>query len=211
MGIGERIRSKMDEKGIKGAELGRRVGVSRQAVYKWLSGESRAPRPDVLLRLASELDTTPGFLVNGRTPRAVLPDKSGPQENEVLVDVLDRKPTGASERKLPVSWRILEELQITADQCLVHIVRGDAMSTTLEDNDQVLIDTTDTEVIDGKVYAIEMAGSVRIKRLKTRYDGALVVMSDNKAFEDEAIPRDIVKEQVKVWGKVRHRTGLGGF
>jgi len=51
----ENIKAAMDKAGLSPAEISTKLGVSREAVSKWLSGRS-LPRPDKLLKMALALD-----------------------------------------------------------------------------------------------------------------------------------------------------------
>jgi len=65
MGLPERLRKAMNDKGINGAELGRRIGLERQAVYNWLSGRAE-PTQENLRNLAVILDVEQEWLSSGR-------------------------------------------------------------------------------------------------------------------------------------------------
>ncbi|OHV12977.1 S24 family peptidase [Kushneria phosphatilytica] len=72
-------------------------------------------------------------------------------------------------------------------------VKGASMSPTLPDGASVTIDTRHNEVDDGKVYAIGYGDEVKIKRLYKRFDGSLILRSDNPdktAHPDEIIQGD---------------------
>lgn len=63
MTLGERIREQRKAKGMSQEMVAGRLGVSRQAVAKWESGQS-APSAENLHRLAELLDTTAGGLLD---------------------------------------------------------------------------------------------------------------------------------------------------
>lgn len=60
MMIGERVAQRLKVLGISQAELGRRIGISQQAIGKLVNGGSRATTH--IARIARELGTTPAFL-----------------------------------------------------------------------------------------------------------------------------------------------------
>lgn len=85
-------------------------------------------------------------------------------------------------------------------------VRGDSMLPYLMDGDVVLIDTGQTSLTDGEVYAVRFGDDVRIKRLFRRIDGGVLLKSDNPAFPEEAIqPADL--ERLHLLGLVLWRSG----
>lgn len=67
--LGRRVQQLRKAKGFSQEELADRVGVSRQAVSKWESGQT-APDLERLLALGAQLDTTTDYLLKGEHPAA---------------------------------------------------------------------------------------------------------------------------------------------
>ena len=67
--LGRRVQQLRKAKGLSQEELADRVGVSRQAVSKWESGQT-APDLERLLALGAQLDTTTDYLLTGQHPAA---------------------------------------------------------------------------------------------------------------------------------------------
>ena len=65
--LGQRIQQLRKAKGFSQEELADRVGVSRQAVSKWESGQT-APDLERLLAVSGQLDTTTDYLLTGQHP-----------------------------------------------------------------------------------------------------------------------------------------------
>lgn len=63
--MGDRIKQLLLAQGISQAELGRRVGVTRAAVQKWISGDTANMENAALLLTARELHTDAAYLVWG--------------------------------------------------------------------------------------------------------------------------------------------------
>lgn len=85
-------------------------------------------------------------------------------------------------------------------------VSGDSMEDYLQDGDAVLIDLGQVAVQDGQVYAIRYGDELRIKRLSRRFDGGLLIRSDNKRYEEESLsPQDA--EHIQVLGRCLWRGG----
>lgn len=86
-------------------------------------------------------------------------------------------------------------------------VSGDSMEPYLEDNDSVLIDMGQTTVHENKVYAIEYAGEVRVKRLSRSFNGGLRIKSDNaRDYPEESLTPEQA-EHLRILGKVIWRAG----
>jgi phage repressor protein C with HTH and peptisase S24 domain len=82
------------------------------------------------------------------------------------------------------------------------------MEPTIHDGDSLLVDTSQTTVQDGKVYALWYDGGERVKRLFRLPGGGLRIVSDNPRFPTvEVQPSEI--EHVRVIGRVVHRSGTG--
>lgn len=62
LGIGLKIRAKREELNITQAELGKRIGVSRNAIWKVENGDDNMT-PERVEKFARALNTTPAYLV----------------------------------------------------------------------------------------------------------------------------------------------------
>ena len=63
--LSERIRRAMERKGMRPAELARRVGISRASVSDWMSGKTKSLDGENLLRAAEALSVSPRWLQTG--------------------------------------------------------------------------------------------------------------------------------------------------
>lgn len=77
---------------------------------------------------------------------------------------------------------------------------GDSMTPTLLSNDEVLIDTTQNQLLHSdRIYAASINGGAAIKRLRPIEGGKRVlVISDNKTIE----PYPVDAREVAIWGRV---------
>lgn len=77
---------------------------------------------------------------------------------------------------------------------------GDSMSPTILPNDEVLIDTTQNQLLHSdRVYAASINGGAAIKRLRPIEGGRrILIISDNKTIE----PYPVDAEEVRIWGRV---------
>jgi phage repressor protein C with HTH and peptisase S24 domain len=78
---------------------------------------------------------------------------------------------------------------------------GTSMEPTISDGDPLLVDLSDTGRSDG-IFVVGRDGGVLVKRLQWRSDGSLMMISDNKAYEPEILPRDDA-EDLRLIGRVR--------
>lgn len=90
---------------------------------------------------------------------------------------------------------------ISERQSVLMDVRGDSMEPTLKDGDTVLIDQSEKEILDGRIYVVTLGDELRVKRVQKGWDG-IVLTSDNSRYSDIHIAaRDL--EAFKVHGRVR--------
>ena len=85
-------------------------------------------------------------------------------------------------------------------------VQGPSMEPMLQDGDVVLVDLGQKDVIDHEVYAIAYGDELRIKRLSKRFDGGLLIRSDNTRFPEEVLRNDDL-QHVRVLGRMIWRGG----
>jgi transcriptional regulator with XRE-family HTH domain len=63
MTIGERLKSKREQLGIGQTDLAKRVGVTKQTLYKYENGIVTNIPSDVIERLAEELNCSPSYIM----------------------------------------------------------------------------------------------------------------------------------------------------
>ena len=93
-------------------------------------------------------------------------------------------------------------------------VHGDSMETTLYSEDSILVNLDENDpnsLLDGKIYAIRYGNELRVKRLFRKFDGTIVLHSDNPAYKEDEIPPDAPPEQFSIIGRVRDKSGKGGL
>lgn len=78
-------------------------------------------------------------------------------------------------------------------------VSGDSMLPTLKDGDIVILDLSDTEIKDGKIYVACIEYGCIIKRLKTTING-IEIYSDNPEYNREIASLD----KIRTIGRVIH-------
>lgn len=106
--------------------------------------------------------------------------------------------------KDPLSFRAswFKKKGLHPEACKALYVRGRSMEPKLEDWDTVLIDTLDTELIDGEIYAVTYKGQFYIKTLERQGDGILL-KSENPEHQSIVVPEEeLGRLQVlgrKVW------------
>lgn len=115
-------------------------------------------------------------------------------------------------RSTPLAFRAswVREKRLKPSKLAAMTATGNSMEPGIFDGDSLVVDTAQTEVIDGKVYALWYDGGERVKRLYRLPGGGLRIKSDNPDHPPiEVLPGNL--EHVRILGRVVHRSGDGGL
>lgn len=102
--------------------------------------------------------------------------------------------------------------RLRPNKLAVMYAAGNSMEPRIHDGDALLVDTSDTAVRDGGVYALWYEGGERVKRLYRRPSGGLIVRSDNNqaGFPDFTLSAEEAGA-VRIIGRVVLISGGGGL
>ena len=78
---------------------------------------------------------------------------------------------------------------------------GDSMEPTLHPGDMILLDRSVEKIQSNSIYAIQVNGTLLVKRIQKRIDGSVIIKSDNAAYETETISSDAA-DALKIVGRV---------
>jgi phage repressor protein C with HTH and peptisase S24 domain len=176
------------------AELARSVGVSDNAIYKWLAGRGQ-PSVANLVALARAAHVSLEWLATGQEPP---PDGRATSRASEHGDYLFVPRYGArltsskgaaisSEQIIDylafrIDW-VRDRLRVDPRNLLLVEARGDSMAPTLKDADLLLVDVSEPRFHDDAIYLLRHNGDLAVKRLQRGFDGKLVIRSDNRAYE----------------------------
>ena len=96
-------------------------------------------------------------------------------------------------------WMGIEH--VSEKQSVLMDVRGDSMEPLLKDGDTILVDQSDTQVMDGRIYVVTLGDELRVKRLQKSLKG-YVLRSENPRYADITIDGSDL-EAFRVHGRVR--------
>jgi len=200
--FGTRLRLIMQQFGSV-ADLARAVGVSDNAIYKWVTGRGK-PGMLSLVNLAKAAGVSVEWLATGKgqplkgkseqpaapAAKAVAPATTpgaAAETGSQGVDYLDFKP----------DW-LKRTLNADAkDLALIEAV-GDSMAPTIDEGDLVLADLRETRFKSDGVYVLNNGDDLSIKRIQRELDGKLTIRSDNPAYK----PVTVAPESVSLIGRV---------
>ncbi|GIU15677.1 transcriptional regulator [Shewanella sp. c952] len=199
------------------------IGVTKATISLWESG-STSPKGENLHALAKALGCTPEYLLYGvKAPRVEKnADWAGefePWDNGSLLgadevevpfymEVELAAGQGISEAieykgpKLRFAKSTLKRQNVDTDNAACVKVSGNSMEPVLPHGSTVGIDTAAIDIIDGKMYAINHDGMLRVKMLYKLPGNGLRLRSYNiDEYPDERYEADSIKH-IKVIGKV---------
>lgn len=171
------------------------LGMGASAVSNWrTSGKLSAPAE----RLARQILHERGY--NEKTPSGftLIP----------LYDVQASAGGGA----LVGEEQVIDQLAFKEDW-IRHVLRvnpkdlalisttGDSMEPTLHPGDIIMLDRSVRSITNNAVYAIQVNGTLMVKRIQRMVDGRVIIRSDNVIYEAETISSDLV-EGLKIVGRV---------
>ena len=207
--LSSRLMSAMESKKINQSQLARILNVKPQTIQSICSGKTRQPRN--LDKIAIALGVTHSWLLTGNGEDSsddehvnVFDTKhSGVDDNSYSNQAHMACNTGIAEQPsieavapyfakervhnlyFDASW--LAKMQLDVKQ-LVFVINADiAMSPIIAHNSQVLINTADTDIENGKIYAFLINNKLFIRRLTLDVNYNLVLSAENPAYLTEKI------------------------
>ncbi|WP_445535155.1 XRE family transcriptional regulator [Acinetobacter sp. G18] len=108
--------------------------------------------------------------------------------------------------KIPFPTSFFKEKRVPQECMRIIKAKGDSMTDYIKDGDLVGIDISQTEVIDGEIYAVYFAGEGMIKQIFKEADGSLILHSLNEKFRDRRVTEENGKN-FKVMGRQFWRAG----
>lgn len=220
----DRVLAKMKELNLQHKDLIAATGASKGTVTNWISGVNN-PTGSRLLLLAKALKTTPEWLLTGKgsdsfdvhqilEPVAVTDEL---RDQFIWIDVVEASfscGTGESiefhfdaiNGKIPFPPSFLKDKNVTESSMKIIKAKGDSMADFIKDGDLVGINLSQTEIIDGEIYAVYLAGEGMIKQIFKEADGSLVLHSLNDKYRDKLVTEENGRN-FKVIGRQIWRAG----
>lgn len=219
----ERLYALRAEKRLSQAKLAKLAGVPQSTIAQIESGRTKSTSK--IIELAEALGTTPNYLLNGIADLKTPPSHSGVSSysgyesinKEVYVTIpyydLSISPetsnatwvtkNPAEELIFHKSW--FEQRKLNPSCVKAMHVRGKSMEPFLYDMDTVLLNQSDTELVDGDIYAIVYKNRLYIRELRASENG-INIISYHSDYEIMRVTQDTIKE-FSVLGKMIWRGG----
>lgn len=211
MSFHRRLAEARKKQGMNQTELAKAIGVSAQSVQQWEKDQGgttpRSKRLDAIssvLKVSKEwlvFGTQAGNLLSEEEPIQYWADGDASEYDEVDVPFFGEVELSAGSgvtavaeiNKSPIRFnrQVFRNANVTPGAAVCCKVTGDSMEPILPDGATVGIDTHSTKIIDGKMYAFEHGGLLRVKFLQRLPGGGVLLRSANPAYEDDRVsPED---------------------
>ncbi|MEZ8438591.1 XRE family transcriptional regulator [Vibrio splendidus] len=186
MSLGHRIKKARENNlGISKKELAQLLGVSQSAVNQW-ENDVNLPSQKRLIELCGILNESYDWLINGIQHTNNNDLFEVPFYEEIHCSAGVGYYNGHSDVLMISSHLIPIPPEDIAKHTIALRVHGDSMEPAISDNGVVFIDTSDTKVIDGKIYVYKKDDVLRVKRFEHSVNG-LIIKSLNPVYADEKV------------------------
>lgn len=219
--LAERLTLALSASNLRKSDIARSCSISPASVSDWFSGKSKSIKSINLPKVAKLLGVSSTWLATGIGP--IKPsDVLAAEDTYDKIDwvgIPEYKIRFAAEidenstlEELPSEYKVVyrrlwfQRKNVNPEDCKRFKVTGNSMEPLLLDHDVVLVDCSETEIIDGRIYVFIFGNVLRTKRLYKKIDGSIIVHSENPNFPDETI-KSTDAEQVHVIGEVIERSG----
>ncbi len=219
--LGERLRQVRGQ--LTREQAAERLGVHPNTLQKY-EGDKRVPDADFIITFSNTFNVSESWLLRGvnDAPRRepdnvdeevrILLAADAPTQDVGLVAVpFYEARAGAGALQIAWAEQPAKRLWLPQDIFLMRGIRpnhaclmlssGSSMEPTISDGDLLMVDMSDTSHSDG-IFVLGRDGGVLVKRLQWRSDGSLMMISDNRAYEPETLPRDDA-DNLRLIGRVR--------
>ncbi|WP_244151948.1 S24 family peptidase [Rodentibacter myodis] len=81
--------------------------------------------------------------------------------------------------KIERAW--LQSRRLKAKDCAIFLVSGESMYPTLKDGEEIIVDRSKRELIEGKILVLNHNGAMLVKKVQFTYNGVELI-SDNPSY-----------------------------
>lgn len=212
----EKLKQKREELGLEQQELAERIGVSKQAYFKWEKGLSKPTKANIA-KLEKVLKVPEGYLSEDEIS-SLYKQLTEPNQEKAITYVRDlvssQKVISIAEKRS--EYHVYEKLSagigasvygdldydvVYYNEELPHDfaswIEGDSMEPTYHNGSVALIRETGFDY-DGAVYAVVWNSETYIKKVY-REENGLRLVSINKDYEDKFAPYE---DNPRIVGKI---------
>lgn len=110
----------------------------------------------------------------------------------------------ATNRQLRFGKHSLRNRNVQADHAVAVSVCGNSMEPVMPDGTTVAVNRADTRIVDGKTYALNHGGQLRVKLLYRLPGGGIRIRSHNREEhpDEDYAPQQVLDQEINVIGRV---------
>lgn len=196
-------------------EVAKVAGLSESQLHRIVAGDSQ-PKLEPIVAIARAANISLEWLATGEGPmrpdevregRANYSVEMGefaliPGYNVEVAAGVGTFPGGEeSTRKLAFRHKWLRYRGLKPENLVLVFAKGDSMEPTINDNNTLMIDTSNRELSDGHIYVIRTDGHLIVKRIQKLWNKGILLLSDNKEYREQQIEPNEA-DDLEVIGKV---------
>lgn len=219
--LADRVKRSREKLGLNQKELAKLCNVSQNAISKIESSGTQQPRN--LVQIANALKVNIQWLQSGEgepeqvLDLAIIEKDKDYSDSHIGISLYDIKLSAGNGTAIvewiprksdePLLFRSawFKAKRLYPENCKAMYVRGNSMSPVLEDWDTVIVDISDTEIIDGEIYALSYKNNFYIKQV-IRAGNNIDLISFNTTYAPIVINEDDL-QHLKIIGKKVWRGG----
>src|SRR6185437_648113 len=179
------------------------IGKAYSQIHSMLFDSSKSFGDKIAREIEAKLGLFSGYLD--------IPEPEKPPLNVVMLplyaiklslsnggNILDKTQIG----DIPFSLIEIQKANLKINNLISFVVEGTSMQYTINDGSVAIVDLSQKEIIDNKIYAFTVGnkGVITVKRLRIGVDD-IIVQSDNKEFSEEKVLYDS-KVKIVIIGQV---------
>jgi len=190
------------------------VGVSDNAIYKWLAGRGQ-PSVANLVALARAARVSVEWLATGEESKQTAQSiKRAVEQGDFIFMPRSRIRFSGGREGAIRSEQVVDSIAFRAEwvkralkaeprDLILIEAGGDSMAPTVEDGDLILATLAEPRFRQDGIYLLRHDGGLAVKRIQRRPDGKLLLRSDNPKYEAMVVPSvDVVGRVIWIGGRV---------
>lgn len=215
----ERMMLSMTKANIEMVELAQKTGIKYEMIRRYTNGYAQ-PRTEGMEKIAVILGVSPAWLQFGDKlmPHAgaiAIHEERDTQYTHKQIQMYDYKLsagqgnfvwiTNHQEDPLVFREQWFKAKRLNPADLRGMYVRGNSMEPELKDWDTVIIDISDLDIVDDKIYAFIFKDKFYIKRIRQSEDGLLLI-SSNPDYEQMEVTSETA-DRFQLLGRMVWRGG----
>lgn len=227
--MAERVKRALEVRGMTPSDLIARKVLSKAGIYFILDGTTKPEkiRATTLEKLSRALSVTTEWLQHGRGPMDPVQTHTYTEADYTNVIGYSQAVGLGAAGAEAIEYADTHSLKFkktslrrrgilsSAENLAIYYGKGDSMEPTIGDGDAILFDSSDTRVVDDKLYVIQVNGTGNpeyfVKRAEVLDDGTVLFRTDNPAGDHNwrrSKRMDSKKHPITVIGRVHW---IGGW